>query len=498
MDFQRSLIMDSRFRGNDNSYLRKDINYMMKNKKLTLFLISLLITGCAVGPDFKKPDVESPEDYQFSQTLQVDSSYADSLINLQWWTLFEDTLLDTMVQIALQENKNILIAASRMEQARASLGFVKADALPRLDIEAGVSRGNMAGRMQLETTANQFYIAPVLNWEIDFWGKFRRANESARAQLIASHYSFATVQIGLISEVVSTYFLLIDFNQRLELSYRTLEARERSLDIIQKRYDKGIVPELDLNQSQIQLEIAIASIPSYERAIAQTQNALSILLGRLPTEIREGPKLRQHTIPPKIPVGLPSSLLLRRPDIAEAEFLLKAQNARIGVATAMLYPAINLTGILGIASNDLVSMSTGDPAWSLSAGLFGPLFNFNKNTLRVEIEEEKTKQALFSYEFTILNAFREVEDALIEVETYKEQLASFQRKNKAAANAERLSLERYDKGVTSYLEVLDSQRTSFNVGLELSQIEQQYLNAYVKLYKALGGGWISTEEMNQD
>jgi len=462
-------------------------------KNLILFLISLLIAGCAVGPDFIEPEVETPETYEHSQILQIDSAFTDSLINLEWWKLFEDPFLDTLVQIALRENKDILIAASRMEQARATLGFVKADALPRLDIEAGASRGNMVGRMQVEETSSQYYIAPVLNWEIDFWGKFRRANESARAQLIASHYSFATVQIGLISEVVSTYFLLIDFYQRLELSYKTLEARDKSLDIIQKRYNEGIVPELDLNQSQIQKEIAVAAIPVYERAIVQTKNALSVLLGRLPEEIKKGQKLKQHTLPPKIPVGLPSSLLLRRPDIAEAEYLLKAQNAQIGVATAMLYPSISLTGILGIASTDLSSISTDDPGWSLSAGLLGPLFNFNKNILRVEIEEEKTKQALYTYEYTVLNAFREVENALVEVETYKKQLAAVERKYKAAENAEHLSLERYDKGATSYLEVLDSQRTSFNVGLELSEVEQQYLNAYVRLYKALGGGWISEE-----
>jgi multidrug efflux system outer membrane protein len=462
---------------------------IMKLRKLILVLILFLITSCAVGPDFKKPDIETPEKYEHDLTLQVDSTYSDSLINLKWWKLFRDPILDTIVEISLEENKDILIAASRMEQARATLGFVKADALPRLDIEAGASRGNMIGRAQVPTTGSNYYIAPVLNWEIDFWGKFRRANESARAQLTASHYSYATVQLGLISEVVSTYFLLIDFYQRLELSHKTLEARKKSLNIIQQRFDKGIVPELDLNQSQIQLEIAVASIPAYERAITQTQNALSLLLGRLPTDLREPPKLKQHTLPPNIPVGLPSSLLLRRPDIAEAEYLLQAQNAQVGVATAMLYPAINLTGILGLATAELADVSSDDPAWSLSAGLLGPLFNFNKNTLRVEIEEEKTKQALYSYEFTVLNAFREVENALIEVETYRDQLASFERKYRAAENAERLSLERYDKGATSYLEVLDSQRTSFNVGLELSEIEQLYLNSYVKLYKALGGGW---------
>jgi len=469
----------------------------MKTKNTILFLLLIIIAGCAVGPDFIKPDVETPEEYRNDQSLQVDTVLTDSLINLEWWKLFGDPLLDTVVEIALEENKDILIAASRMEQARATLGFVKADALPRVDIEAGASRGNMLGRAQVPTTASNYYIAPVLNWEIDFWGKFRRANESARAQLVASHYSYATVQIGLISEVVSTYFLLIDFHQRLELSHKTLEARTKSLNIIQQRYDKGIVPELDLNQSQIQLEIAVASIPAYERSITQTQNGLSLLLGRLPQDLKEPPKLRHHTIPPNIPVGLPSSLLLRRPDIAEAEYLLQAQNAEVGVATAMLYPAINLTGILGLATPELADVSSDDPAWSLSAGLLGPLFNFNKNTLRVEIEEEKTKQALYKYEYSVLNAFREVENALIEVETFRDQLASFERKYRAAENAERLSLERYDKGATSYLEVLDSQRTSFTVGLDLSEIEQLYLNAYVKLYKALGGGWDIERGLNQ-
>jgi multidrug efflux system outer membrane protein len=461
----------------------------MNLKNLSVLLLFVFITGCAVGPDFTKPEVESPETYKYDQSLQVDSAYTDSLINLKWWTLFGDPVLDTIVEIALEENKDILIAASRMEQARATLGFVKADALPRVDIEAGASRGNMIGRAQVPTTASNYYIAPVLNWEIDFWGKFRRANESARAQLIASHYSYATVQIGLIAEVVSTYFLLIDFYQRLNLSHKTLEARTESLNIIQQRYDKGIVPELDLNQSQIQLEIAVASIPEYERSIVQTKNALSLLLGRLPQNIQEPTFFKDHTIPPAIPVGLPSSLLLRRPDIAEAEYSLQAQNAQVGVATAMLYPSISLTGILGLATAELADVTTDDPAWSLSAGLLGPLFNFNKNTLRVEIEEEKTKQALYNYEFTVLNAFREVQNALVEVNTFRKQLASFKRKYRAAENALRLSLERYDKGATSYLEVLDSQRTSFNVGLELSEIEQQYLNAYVKLYKALGGGW---------
>ena len=202
-------------------------------------------------------------------------------------------------------------------------------------------------------------------------------------------------------------------------------------------------------------------------------------------------------LPPDIPTGLPSDLLIRRPDIAEAEYLLMAQNANIGVAVAKMFPSISLTGILGIASGDLSTLTDGGAAWSLSGSLLGPLFNFNKNTSRVEIEEARTEQALYNYENTVLIAFREVEDALIEVETYKRQLAANQRQFNAAKNAEFLSQQRYDQGVTSYLEVLDAQRSSFNAALELSEVNKDYLNAYVKLYKALGGGWITQEEMQE-
>ena len=463
---------------------------MIKLVKIVVLTVFICLTGCALGPDFKKPVVKTPEHYKF------DTLKDDSRINLKWWELFDDPVLKSLVTIALNENKDIRIAAGRIEEARASLGFTKADIYPRLDIEAGASRGTFAGRTKTESTNNNFYIAPVLSWEIDFWGKFRRANEAAMAELMASGYSLRIVQISLISEVVSTYFLLLDYNHRLEISENTLDSRLYSLDIIQKRFDRGIIPEIDVNQSQIQKEIAAASIPIYERLIFKTENALSILLGRLPCEIETGIDLSQ-IIPPEIPAGLPSSLLQRRPDIVQAEYLLQAQNARIGIAQALRLPAITLTGILGVAGDELSSLTSDGSAWSISGALFGPLFNFNKNVLRVVIEEEKTKQALYHYENTVLRAFREVEDALVEVQTYKKQIAAVKRKFKAAKNAAVLSGLRYDKGVVSYLEVLDTERTLFSVELELSELIRNYHNAYVKLYKALGGGWISKEEMDE-
>lgn len=462
---------------------------MKKLGKITTIFILVSLAGCTLGPDFQKPVLETPDFFQF------DTLREDSQVDLKWWELFDDPDLYTLVSIALAENKNVLIAASRIEEARSLLGFTKADALPRVDVEANATRGNLAGRSKTESPYNNFYIAPVLTWEIDFWGKYRRANESALAELLATEYSLRTVQISLIAEVVSTYFLLLDYQQRLEVSKQTLESRVVSLDIIQKRFDHGVIPELDLNQAQIQKEIAAAAVPVHERLIAKTENALSTLLGRLPKKFEVKSNLNSQAIPPDIPVGLSSSLLERRPDIVQAQYLVQAQNARIGIAEALRLPSISLTGILGLASDELSSLTAGGAAWSISGGLFSPLLNFGKNKRRVEIEKERTIQTYLNYENTALLAFREVEDALVEIQTFKKQIAAVEKKSVAAENAAFLSKERYDKGVTSYLEVLETERTLFNVELELSELKQQFLNAYVNLYKALGGGWISKEEM---
>ena len=262
---------------------------------------------------------------------------------------------------------------------------------------------------------------------------------------MATEYGLRTVQIGLISQVVGTYYLLLDYHQRVKISEDTLKSREESLDIIQKRFDKGIIPELDVNQAQIQKEIAASAIPQYERAVAQTENALSILLGKLPESIKTGKGLMQEVAPPEIPTGLPSTLLERRPDIVQAQFLLESQTANIGVAEAMRLPAISLTGMVGVASSELASITSSGGAWSVGGGLFGPIFEFYKNIRRVEIEEAKTKEALYFYENTVLTAFQEVDDALVEIETFRNQKAAVERKVIAAKNAYRLAKLRYDK-----------------------------------------------------
>lgn len=461
--------------------------------RLSLILLLLVgLSACAVGPDFKTPQVETPQNYRFKKGPE------EAVINLKWWELFHDPVLYTLVTQALEHNRDLKAAASRVEQARAALGYTRADEYPAINIQAGAGTGNLSGGTRSNTRNSYAYAAPALNWEIDFWGKFRRATESARAELMASEYALRTVQIGLISAVVGTYYRLLDYHQRVKISQETLASRKESLNIIQKRFKRGIITELDVNQAQIQMEIAAAAIPQYERAVAQTENVLSILLGRLPEPVKTGKGLNQTSPPPQVPLGLPASLLERRPDIVEAMYVLKAQTADIGVAEAMRLPAISLTGMLGVASSELSNITSEGGAGSVSGGLFGPIFQFYKNIRRVEIEEARTQEALYTYQNTVLTAFQEVEDALVEIDTYHKQMAAVERKEKAARNANRLANLRYNRGVSSYLEVLETERSLFSTQLELSELKQQYLNAYVQLYKALGGGWPTKADMGQD
>jgi multidrug efflux system outer membrane protein len=284
----------------------------------------------------------------------------DSVLNIKWWELFQDPILDTLITIGLVENKDVLIASSRVEQARAVLGATKAETWPSLGYSASAQRGNVVQGAPIGNTSNLFTGFGTLSWELDFWGKFRRANEAARAELVASDYGKRTVQIGLISFITGTYYQLLDFKWREEISRKTLELRQEYEDIIQARFNEGIVAEIDLNQAQIQRAIAASAVPVFQRAVAQTENALSILLGRKPGPIPLGVDLEDQLLPPDIPVGIPSMLMERRPDILEVEQLLHAQNARIGVAVAQRFPSIGLTGVLGVASSEISEITDSD------------------------------------------------------------------------------------------------------------------------------------------
>ena len=472
------------------------INKITSFNAVILMTALVLLTGCLVGPDFEQPAMEDlPDEFRFSTQSDQEE------VNLKWWELFNDPELNYLVTTALNENKDLLIAISRIEEARSFLVFTKADLYPRFDLQGGANKGNFTGALIVsdpDEPNNSAFISPVVNWEIDFWGKFRRANESAKAQLLATEYAKKTVQISLISEVVGAYFMLLDFKERLRVSEQTLESRDESLIIIQKRLDRGVIPEIDLNQAQVQREIAAVAVPINKRLISQTENAISILLGKFPEGIKTDLDLYQQTIPPNVPSGLPSSLLKRRPDILEALYLIQAQNALIGVAVAERFPAISLSGALGAATTDTTNITVDGFVWSVAAGLAGPIFNFGQDKARVEIEETRTEQALYIYQNVVLNAFREVSDSLVEIQTYREQIGALGKQVTAAENANRLSKLRYDQGFSSYLEVLDSERSQFSSQLDLSQATQEYYNSYVRLYKALGGGWISPEEMKEN
>jgi multidrug efflux system outer membrane protein len=457
----------------------QSITFMM----IVFGTIAMLLAGCAVGPDYTDPIAEAPAAYRTT------GMPADTITDLKWWALFDDPLLYDLVTMALANNRDLKIAVSRIQQARATVGFTRADQFPRVDAEAGAQITNFKGGYRAFDTDSTVYLGAPLNWEIDFWGKFRRSTEAARADLMASAFGLKAVQLALVADVAAAYYQLLDFHRRLDISESTVESRTQSLNIIQQRFDKGIIAQIDVNQAEIQKEIAAAAIPLYVRNIAKTENGLAILLGRLPETVRIKKNLVDQP-PPEIPVGLPADILERRPDIIQAKYLIKAQTERIGVAEAMRFPAISLTANLGVATSELSDMTTSGGFWSLGGQVLGPLINFGKNKQRVEIEEQKMQQALYQFENAVLIAFREVEDALVEITTYRDEMAALARQQKAARNANALSKERYDKGVTSYLEVLETERQLFNAELKLSELQRLYINAYVNLYKALGGGWI--------
>ncbi len=469
--------------------------------RIIVFLCALVgiisLDSCKVGPTFKtqRTEIDSTAVYRYDS---IQMAMTDSVLNISWWELFDDPVLAELIEIGLQENKDALIASVRIEQAMAQLGFTKADLGPKIGYNISAQRGNtFAGApSQGFNASNLFTGFGTLNWELDFWGKFRRANEAAKAELVATEHGQRTVQIGLIAAIATTYYQLLDFKWREFISRKTLELRQASLDIIQARYDSGIVAEIDLNQAQIQRAIAASAVPLFQRSVAQTENALSILLGRNPGTIVTGVELDEQNLPPDIPVGLPSMLMERRPDILEVESLLHAQTARIGVAVAQRFPAISLTGLLGVASNDISNLTSNPAAFSIGGSLLGPLFEFGKNKRRVEIERKITEQVVYEYERTVIIAFQEVEDALVAISTLKKERQARIDHVAAAQNAQYLSSERYDKGVTSFLELIESQRQAFEAELSLSQTTQELFTSYVNLYKALGGGWLSEEEMN--
>jgi len=483
-----------RKRGIRRLLLKKTQKAMTRNLMTyaTLALIAgFLVISCKVGPNYVEPEDTTPVEFRFA------AKKTDSIINFKWWEIFSDPTLDTLIHTALRENRNLLIAASRIEQARANYKFNKADMGPKFGIQANGDVTNQFFGQNLDQNLETYGISGTMNWELDFWGKFRRGNEAARAELMASFYGKRAIEIALISEVAVNYFQLLDYKTRLEISENTLALRDSSLQIIQARFDEGYTHIIDVNQAEIQKAITEVSVPVFKRQIGFAENNLSVLLGRNPGDIITPKTLTDYEVPDSIPHGIPSELLARRPDVMEAAQLYKAQNARIGVAQAMRFPSISLTGLLGVGSNDLSTLLDNGLGWSAGVSLLGPLFEWGKNVRRVDIERELARQSLFSYENTVLNALLEVDNSLIALQTLKDELAANKYKLGAASNASSLSRHRYYQGVTSYLEVIENQRQEFEAQLSYTENYQRLLSGYISLYKSLGGGWVTEAELEK-
>ncbi|WP_340112712.1 efflux transporter outer membrane subunit [Maribellus mangrovi] len=456
----------------------------MKRQYLYALLLFLLgLSGCMMGPNFTKPVTQNPAGFRF------DTSDNNDEVNLLWWELFEDEVLDTLVKKALLNNKDVRIAASRLESAKINIAYTKADQWPAFHYGAGVSASGFSGN-----TSSSFNVYPQVGWEIGFWGKYRRLNEAAQATYLAGEFAQQTVKLGIVSAVVSTYYSILASQDQLQIASNTVASRDSGLIIMRDKYEGGLISLMDYNQAKIQRDVAATIVPVYKRIIANYENALSILIGEAPHEIEKGKPFYQHKYQLDIPVGIPSELLTRRPDIQQSEALYRVSTAQIGVAEALRWPSLSLTGLMGVASSDLTSLNAMGLTWSAGGSLFGPIFQYGKNKARVELARQDAQVALLQYEQTVLNAFKEVEDALVNISTYEEELIAQESRTSTAMESEELAYVRYEEGSTTYLEVLEQQRQSFSAQLDLLANRLNILNSYILLYKALGGGWLSPEE----
>ena len=463
-------------------------------KKIIILLCSIIMTGCMVGPDYQRPSVEVPQGWRF------EDKEAKDLANTAWWEQFNDPVLNDLIRTALQENKDVKIAAARIEQ------FVGQYATTRAALFPQVGAGATGGREQV--SKNGFTPIPAgmdrrndfwevfLNgaWEIDIWGKIRRATESARAQVLSSEEGRRTVILSLVAAVAGTYIDLRDADLEWEISKKTAQVYQESLRIFQLRFKEGFSSAIEVNMINSEYEYARSRIAFYQKAIPQIENALSILLGRNPGPIPRGKDLNGLALP-MVPTGLPSDLLTQRPDIRRAEQDLIAANAQIGVAKSLYYPSISLTGIFGYASTDLSRLIRGSSqAWTWSVPVTTPIFTAGAIRGQVRTAEAVLKELLIRYQQAIQVAFKEVDDSLVDQQQTREQLEALTRQVTALREYARLAQVRFDNGYTSYLEVLDANRTLFTAELSHAQIKAVLFRSFVNLYKAMGGGWVEVAD----
>jgi len=452
--------------------------------------LAVLLAGCTVGPRYQRPVVDVPATYRGPADLSEPKDV--SLGDAKWWTVFQDPQLQDLVRVALRQNYDVRIAATRVLEAQAQLGITRADQLPSVSAGANiVSQGNpkVSGLFPAyETNTGELSLSVL--WNLDFWGKYRRATEAARADLLASEWGRRAVRDTLIANVASGYFQLRALDMQLEISRRTLASRQDSLHLTQVLAQNGSACDLDVRQAEQLVYTASETIPDLERQIQQQENLISILLGQNPGPIVRGREITEQPNPLSVPEGLPSALLERRPDIREAEQNLIAANARIGVAKAAYFPDISLTGTGGFESDALTRLFTGPAGlWNAAASLTQPIFEGGRLRSNVRLSQAQEQQELLTYESVIQEAFREVSDSLISYQKDREFREQQGLLTTAAQGAAHLSDIRYRGGTASYLEVLTNETDYFSAELNLVQAELHERLALVQLYQALGGGW---------
>jgi len=464
---------------------------MKKLASLTVAIMALgLVAGCRVGPNYHRPVVQSPTAYRdLSENKQVQAqavSYAD----LPWWQVFQDAQLQELIRTALKQNYDLQLATERINEARAQVAVTRSNQFPQVQ-----GNGNFAGGKEsnFQTKFNFLTLTADAAFQLDFFGKLRRATEASRAQLLATEDARQTVILTLVSDVASDYFALLQLDLQLQITRNTVAAQQASVKLTNFRVEHGVATKLDVLQAQQVLDTANAQIPDLERQIAQEENAISILLGNYPQAVPRGRPLVEQPLPPEVPPGLPSALIERRPDIREAEQVLVAANAEIGVAKAQFFPQISLTGSGGgafgrsSAFSSLMSSQVG--IWSYGAQVSQPIFTGGALRGNLRAAKSQHEQALIAYRQTIQRAFGDVSDALVGYQKLHEVRVRQENSVADLAESVRLSNMRYKGGTTTYLEVLDGQRSLFSAELTLAQARGTEYQSLVQLYRALGGGW---------
>ena len=493
--------------------------------EITFLLLIIFSTGCAVGPNYRRPKADVPGAYRGTRSLepsesqqsssqetssprgaspegsQVASSTSqqasvpaeESFGDQKWWEVFQDPELQQLIRTALKNNYDVRIAATRILQAQAQLGVTRADQLPTISAGAAALNQRLPKTVlnpEVETSANA--VSASMVWDLDFWGKYRRATEAARANLLATEWARRAVTSALVSNVAASYFQLRAYDLQLDISRQTLASRQESLQLTRTLSDGGAGTMLDVRQAEQLVAVAAEEIPDLERRIEQQENFISALLGNNPGSIARGMKLTDQPHLPEVPAGIPSRLLERRPDIREAEEQLIAANAQIGVAKAAYFPQITLTGNSGFLSSALTSLFTGPAGmWNFGGSIAQPIFAGGRIKSGVRLSEARKDELVLTYQQTIQQAFRGVSDSLIGYQKNREYRERQEELVVAAKDAARLSELRYRGGATNYLEVLTNETNAFSAELTLTQAQLNELVSLVEIYRNLGGGWES-------